>query len=63
MAPQSGPVAVTLVGARHDVVAFLHLLEQVSSLADVSDPIPSGAYDVRVTATVRRTFPLTGGPK
>ncbi|MDI1464308.1 hypothetical protein QEZ54_25380 [Catellatospora sp. KI3] len=63
MAPQSGPVALVLTGARHDVAAFLHLLEQVTTLTDVSDPMPSGAYDVRVTATVRRTFPLTGGPK
>ncbi|MBV1851894.1 hypothetical protein [Catellatospora tritici] len=63
MTPQSGPVAVVLTGARHDVAGLLRVLEQVTALSDVSDPIPSGAYDVRVTATVSRRYPLTGGAR
>ncbi|GAA2377350.1 hypothetical protein Cme02nite_20780 [Catellatospora methionotrophica] len=63
MTAQHGPVVLVLTGARHDVAALLYLLEQVSALSDVSEPMPSGAYDVRVSATVTRRHPLTGGPK
>lgn len=57
------PVQVRLIGARADVAAVLSVLDDATTLTDVSDPRPArlGVGLVRVYATAVRRFPLTGG--
>ncbi|WP_191837879.1 hypothetical protein [Catellatospora chokoriensis] len=62
MAPAE-PVLMTLVGSRAAVGRLVAVLDEAVSLSDVSDPMPYGVYDVRVTAIVSRRYPLAGGPR
>lgn len=57
------PVQVRLIGYRPAVANVLTALDAVTTLTDVSDPIPAraGVGLVRVYATAERRHPLTGG--
>lgn len=60
------PVSVRLIGARADVAALLRLLDDTTTLTEVTDPRPSNSSKFPgflVYATVTRRYPLTGGTK
>jgi hypothetical protein len=58
------PVRIRLTGTHTDVTAALTVLEQVFTLAAVSEPYPARSAShpgVLVYAVISRRFPLTGG--
>ncbi|GAB4050199.1 hypothetical protein [Catellatospora paridis] len=61
---QHEPVKVRLTGCTPDVADLLNVLDEVTTLTDVSDPYPTSRPGVvRVYATAERRHPLTGGSK
>lgn len=56
------PVELRLIGGYADVANLLTVLDEATTLIEVSDPYPSRrAGQVRVYATCVRRHPLTGG--
>ncbi|MFC7246056.1 hypothetical protein ACFQO7_26565 [Catellatospora aurea] len=58
------PVELRLIGGYADVVGLLTVLDEATTLIEVSDPFPTRrAWHVRVYATCVRRYPLSRGAR